>query len=221
MVVGVSSKSGTPAPAKPSPRDYDALTRQGKRSRAALLRAARRVFEKRGYHEARIADITAAARMAIGSFYTYFDSKEEIFQCLLVDVENEVYESPERANPEEKRPIERIRETNRVYLESFRRNAAFWAAIEEAALKNADARQVVTNRHRASRERTERAFRGWQDAGTIRPDLDVSFVASALGAMTERCAYLWFVYGEPVDLSTAADQITEMWAAALHLEPGS
>ena len=54
---------------------------------------------------------------------------------------------------------------------------------------------------------------------TVPAHLDVGFVASALGAMTERCAYLWFVYGEPVDLATAADQITAMWAAALHLQP--
>lgn len=216
----MSSKSGAAPSARPAgPRDVDALTRQGKRSRAALLRAARRVFEKRGYHEARISDITAAAGMAIGSFYTYFDSKEEVFLCLLVGVENEVYENPQRANTDDKTPIERIRETNRVYLESFRRNAAFWAAIEEAALKNADARRVVTNRHHASRERTERAFRAWQVAGVVPADLDVSFIASTLGAMTERCAYLWFVYDEPVDLATAADRITEIWAAALHLAP--
>lgn len=155
--------------------------------------------------------------MSIGSFYTYFDSKEQVFHCLLVDVENEVYESPERTTREDASPIERIRETNRVFLDSFRRNAAFWGAIEQAALKNAEARRVLTDRHRESRARTERSLAAWQQSGIIPADLDVGFVASALGAMTERCAYVWFVLGEPVEFDTAADKITDIWADTLRL----
>jgi AcrR family transcriptional regulator len=210
----MSSRSDAPV----GQRDPESLTRQGRRSRAALLRAARRVFEKRGYHNMRIGDITQAARMSIGSFYTYFDSKEDIFHHVLIDIENEVYESPARLPRHEASPYERMLETNQLYLEAFQRNAKFWAAIEEAALKNADARKALTSRHRESRARAEHAITVWQENGLIASDIDVAFCASALGAMTERCAYLWFVYGEEVDLSTAAEKITSIWANALSLK---
>ena len=62
------------------------------------------MFERRGYHETRIADITASARMAVGSFYTYFDSKEEIFEALLIEMENLVYDDPGRQLPESATP---------------------------------------------------------------------------------------------------------------------
>jgi AcrR family transcriptional regulator len=165
----------------------------------------------------RIGDITHAARMSIGSFYTYFDSKEDIFHHLLIDIENEVYESPSRLPRDGSSPYERILETNQLYLDAFQRNAKFWAAIEEAALKNADARKAMTSRHHESRARAERAISAWQDNGLISPDIDVPFAATALGAMTERCAYLWFVLGEEVDVSTAAEKITAIWANALGL----
>ena len=53
---------------------------RGVRTRAKLIDAARRVFERDGYLEARVADIAAAAGVAHGSFYTYFDSKEDVFR---------------------------------------------------------------------------------------------------------------------------------------------
>jgi AcrR family transcriptional regulator len=45
-------------------------TARGNRMRKALVSAARRVFERDGYLDARIVDITADARVATGSYYT-------------------------------------------------------------------------------------------------------------------------------------------------------
>lgn len=193
------------------------LTRQGLRSRAALLRAARRVFEKRGYHDTRIADITAAARMAVGSFYTYFASKEELFEALLIEMENLVYEDPGRVQREGLTPLQRIRATNEIYLTTYQRNARFWAVIENATLSNPRAREIQSVRHMEYRRRTMRALRGWQEQGLVDPGLDAEFVAECLGAMTERCAYRWFVLGEPVELPDAIDKITVVWGDALGL----
>lgn len=194
------------------------LTRQGRRTRKQLIVGARKVFEEKGYHHTRIADITAAADTAIGSFYTYFESKEEIFRILLIELENEVYEEPTRL-PRDAAPQERLRETNRLYFQSFRRNAALWAVIEEAAMNNDEAREVLSGRHHQSRARTEAALRAWQQADLIPADIDVAFFATALGAMTERCAFLWFVLGEPIDFDEAVDRITEIWVHALRLGP--
>lgn len=209
--------TGRSAPVTSPTTRNDKLSRQGARSRAALLRAARRVFEKRGYHETRIADITAAARMAVGSFYTYFDSKEAIFEVLLIEMENLVYDAPARQLPEGASPWERIRATNEVYLTTYRRHARFWAVIEEAALHAERARDIQASRHVDSRERTLRTLQSWREQGLIADSGDLAFTALCLGAMTERCAYLWFVHDEPVDLASAIDKITDVWADALGL----
>jgi AcrR family transcriptional regulator len=44
-----------------------------------ILRAARGVFASKGYHDAKIDDIVAAASVAKGTFYLYFRDKRSIF----------------------------------------------------------------------------------------------------------------------------------------------
>ena len=58
-------------------------TARGKRTREKLLRAAEIEFGEKGFHEAAVAGITYRAGVALGTFYTYFESKEEIFQALV------------------------------------------------------------------------------------------------------------------------------------------
>jgi AcrR family transcriptional regulator len=55
------------------------MTPQGRERRAEILRAARKVFEDHGFLDTRVADMVAAAGVAQGTFYTYFDSKEAVY----------------------------------------------------------------------------------------------------------------------------------------------
>jgi AcrR family transcriptional regulator len=58
-------------------------TKRGKSTRKKLLQAAEIEFGEKGYHDAAISGITYRAGVALGTFYTYFESKEEIFQALV------------------------------------------------------------------------------------------------------------------------------------------
>src|SRR5881398_2960578 len=78
-------RSRPPTPVREPPR-----TPRGARTRAALVTAARTVFERDGYLNTRLTDITAEANVATGSFYTYFASKEEIFAAVLAEVQEEM-----------------------------------------------------------------------------------------------------------------------------------
>src|SRR5688572_30768205 len=53
------------------------------RRREEILRAARRVFAQKGYHQTNIADIAAVLGMGHGTFYRYFENKRDIFRCVL------------------------------------------------------------------------------------------------------------------------------------------
>jgi len=61
-------------------------TERGRRTVRKLLEAAAQEFGERGYHEAAITGITARAGVALGTFYTYFESKEELFRALVRDM---------------------------------------------------------------------------------------------------------------------------------------
>jgi AcrR family transcriptional regulator len=51
--------------------------------RASVLAVARRIFSEKGYHDTSIDDMIAAAKIARGTFYLYFESKRAIFDELL------------------------------------------------------------------------------------------------------------------------------------------
>ncbi len=57
-----------------------------------LLEAAKEIFEEDGFLEGRISDIAERAGLSHGSFYHYFDSKEEIFREVAVSVEQKLVE---------------------------------------------------------------------------------------------------------------------------------
>ena len=48
-----------------------------------LLTAAEELFGQRSYHQTTVADICATAGMATGSFYSYYESKAEIFAAVV------------------------------------------------------------------------------------------------------------------------------------------
>ena len=53
------------------------------RTRAALLRAAGRVFAEHGFHQATLEAVAAEAGVSKGALYHYFPSKEQLFLALL------------------------------------------------------------------------------------------------------------------------------------------
>lgn len=65
-------------------------TERGRRTLRALLDAAALEFGANGFHATGITDITRRAGVALGSFYTYFASKEEIFRALVTDLSAQV-----------------------------------------------------------------------------------------------------------------------------------
>jgi AcrR family transcriptional regulator len=65
-------------------------TPRGERTLRKILDAAREEFGERGFADSSIVGITQRAGVALGTFYTYFDSKEALFQALVRDMSAQV-----------------------------------------------------------------------------------------------------------------------------------
>lgn len=70
--------------------DKTPRTERGRRTLRKLLDASAEEFGEKGFHEASVSSITRRAGVALGSFYTYFDSKEALFQALVQDLSGQV-----------------------------------------------------------------------------------------------------------------------------------
>jgi AcrR family transcriptional regulator len=78
-------KTASPASDGKAPR-----TARGERTLRKILDAALEEFGEKGFSEGSIVGITTRARVALGTFYTYFDSKEAVFRELVRDMSSQV-----------------------------------------------------------------------------------------------------------------------------------
>src|ERR1700754_2281500 len=61
-------------------------TARGERTRQKVIDAARTIFARDGYAGARVSDMTAEAKVALGTFYGYFDDKVDVFRAVVEPV---------------------------------------------------------------------------------------------------------------------------------------
>jgi AcrR family transcriptional regulator len=189
-----------------------------------LIEAAREVFERDGFLNARISDIAATANLSQGSFYHYFESKEQIFREVAEAQERRLTEPDAEATEarEQLSPREVIRRANRRYFERYRDAAELMGVIEQVSRydEHVSAARFATMKHFA--ERAERSIRRLQQEGLADESVDPQIAADALGAMVARFAEIWMVQGyRDYDFDQAVGQLTRLWANALGLSDPS
>src|SRR5437879_679565 len=91
-VMSTAARGGAPAQERE-------LRAQGRKTMRRLLDAAMVVFEKRGFHAARVDDIVKVAKTSHGTFYLYFANKEDLFRALARDVADHMTELSESLGP--------------------------------------------------------------------------------------------------------------------------
>ena len=82
---GTGKRESSPASEGKAPR-----TERGERTLRKILDAALEEFGERGFSDGSIVGITRRAKVALGTFYTYFDSKEAVFKALVNDMSSRV-----------------------------------------------------------------------------------------------------------------------------------
>ncbi|MEU1466529.1 TetR/AcrR family transcriptional regulator [Streptomyces sp. NPDC005727] len=203
------------------PQPAGTRTRRGMRTRDALAAAARRIFERDGYLDARIIDIAAEAKVATGSFYTHFASKEDVFAAVLARLQDEMLHAGVSDGGDgdggHKDLWRGVEDANRAYLEAYRRNAPLMAAMEQAAAVDPQFLRLRLERSRAFIDRSAAAIARLQQSGLADPELDPEITARALSAMVSRLAYATFTLGESAPFDTLVETVTKLWTNALRM----
>ncbi len=200
-------------------------SRKGIQTRARLVEAAKQVFEEAGFLEARISDIAERAGLSHGSFYHYFDSKEQIFREVAEQVDERLSAPMSAvifARSSVLAPAERIREAIRRNLESYQGEARIIGVIEQVSRYDEHVSASRFARHRDYTDQIAESIRQLQVRGMADPELDPRIAAAALGAMTSRFAEMWLVqHLVDCDLDDAVDQLAALFANALQLKSRS
>lgn len=212
-----------PAAAAPDEGDKPTGPRssKGARTRERLVEAAKEIFEEHGFLNARISDISERAGQSHGSFYYYFDSKEEIFREVAAAVDQRLFAPLEDVilADSDLPPQERVREAMRRHFESYKQEARMMGLIEHVSRFDPEVNAMRLARHKRYTEQVAKTIRQLQRRKLADTKLDPLITAAALGALTYRFAEMWLVHGA-VDSSMkqVIDQVSRIFANAIRLK---
>jgi AcrR family transcriptional regulator len=190
------------------------------RTRERLVEAAKEIFEESGFLDARISDIAARAGQSHGTFYYYFNSKEEIFREVAAAVDERLFAPMDEVILAQSTlaPPQRVREAMRRYFERYRQEARIIALIDQVSGYDAEVNALRLSRHQRNNERAAERIRQLQRLKLADPKLDPMLAAAALASLTSRFAEMWLVH-RAVDctLDHAVDQISRILTNAIRL----
>jgi AcrR family transcriptional regulator len=193
----------------------DRALRSRDRRRKQLLSAATRVFARKGYWSASIADIIQAAGVARGTFYLYFRSKRDVFLAIADNYREEQKRFTRQSGagqapltPDNSRA--RIRADFLSWIEFYHQN------LDAANIVLRDATRIDPSAAR-KREELRQAFRSnlaknvarLQEAGIYHRKVNPELAAHFLVGMFDEIAATCLQGTRKDDLPQIADQYVE------------
>jgi AcrR family transcriptional regulator len=160
------------------PNSKQPRTERGRRTLRKLLDAAAKEFGEKGFHDASISGITSRAGTALGTFYTYFDSKDEIFRALVKDLSERVREEALRARTGELDALGTERAALEAFLRFARDHKEIYRIIDEAEF--VDPASFRAHYESTAHRILERLKNGGR-SGELRDDLEEAHAWAIMG----------------------------------------
>lgn len=188
-------------------------TPKGLRTRADILAAARQVFSKVGYVDARMSDVVETSALSMGAVYRYFDNKEDLFASVIEDLHEDLFKASRSSTDLKSDPYQALYEANYGYLKLYHDNRDLMRAFIGSTMVEARFLEIWWN----MRERHVSRFTAVVSrTGLSEVDgVDLHTAGQAMASLVEQSAFVWFAHESllksPVDVDTAARVVTRSW----------
>lgn len=186
-------------------------TERGRKTLRAILDAAATEFGERGFHEASISGITRRAGVALGSFYTYFDSKDAVFRALVRDMSDQVRDhvAPAiRAAPDQ---IAAERAGLREFIAFVRGHKEIYRIIDESEFVDPESFRL---HYAVTADRIAARLKAAAGRGEISPDVSEVHAWAIMG-MNVFLGLRYGVWADDASPDQVADAIAEMLARGI------
>jgi AcrR family transcriptional regulator len=205
-----------------APARGEKATRKGRQTDEAFREAARLVFARDGYLNAKISDIAAAADRSVASFYNYYDTKADLLIALAEEFHAEATSMavlPYRAGLA---PEDALREAVAGFWRTYAKRRGELIGIFQAAMVEGRFRDRWLELRGEAITRIAGSIRRAQAEGYC-PGIDPLLTASALSAMLEHFCYIWLGQGGEKDVTfddeRALDSLATIWVKAIYWRP--
>ncbi|WP_187328569.1 TetR/AcrR family transcriptional regulator [Rhodococcus sp. WS3] len=195
---------------------------KGQQTEQLIKAAARTVFKRDGYLNARMTDIADEAGKSPGTLYNYFDNKREILHAMLEDFLNRVL-ADGNPDPQGVYTSESLRSAVAVFWRTYTEFIPELVGITHAAAVEDEFLQAWMQIRGVGVRQIAGRIKVLQREGITDPSVDPYVAASALSSMLEHSCYLWLGMnaqgiGRPKSDDEAIDTITYLWSRALGIE---
>lgn len=193
-------------------------------ARDRILDAALGIFERKGYHETSVDDIVRASRLSKGAIYGYFDSKEELFECLQgreIAKNLELLRSELAALPSARAKLERVAE----YAFDWRRGLSAERSrmileFSAASIWMKGVRNKMEMRYGKLRDLILPILEEGIKRGEFRRNLDAESVISVLIAITDGLLMRWSSTGDTKHWAKLRETVVSMVLDGIVSSPG-
>jgi TetR/AcrR family transcriptional regulator, fatty acid metabolism regulator protein len=180
--------------------------------RSRILQAAVKVFARRGYFAARVADVARRAGVADGTIYLYFRNKEDLLVSLFDEVMSQHLEGKRRELEPGKPAPARLRAIAERHLGLLGRNR------DLAIVFQVELRQSTKFMERFTATWLQDYFtliaeviEQGQREGTLRPDLPVKMATKAFFGVLDEMVTSWILSRKEYDLGALAGPVVDLF----------
>lgn len=185
---------------------------KGQRTEAAFLNAARQAFAEKGYFNTKISDIAEKAGRSTGSFYNYYENKEQLLEALLAEFSDEVVSASLQISSAD--PREGVRAAVTAYWTMYKKHLPEMIGLFQMSMTDETFRKLWRSNRAVGIKAILRGLQKAERSHAIGVDLPT--LASALVSLLESYCWTWLAAGgdEGVDTpddETAISTLSEIW----------
>jgi TetR/AcrR family fatty acid metabolism transcriptional regulator len=184
--------------------------------RDALLRAATRVFARRGFFNAQVADVARVAGVAAGTVYLYFRSKDHLLASIFERTMREAIDEGRAALAGVRDPVTRLREIARLHLDRLGRDR------DLAVVFQVELRQSTKHMERFSSTLLQEYLTMIRDTiadgqadGSFRDDIRATVAAKILFGALDEMATNWILSRRRYSLVSEAETVVDLFVNGL------
>lgn len=191
------------------------MARQRATSVQELMKAAARVFERKGYVDATIEDIAAEAGVSRPTVYQYVPSKQRLLESIVEQVIYPLRASVDEILASEDSSMEKLTRYIRAQVTSAVRYKTYYAVL--TADQHQLSPQALRNYQSWAREIDHAAVHLFEECirdGTLRADIDVPVMINLINSMLTSVGR-WYRSSGPLGPDQIIEQVLKLLAGLL------
>jgi AcrR family transcriptional regulator len=184
---------------------------KGEESKRKLLQAAEELFAKKGFQSTKVSEIVAKAGLTQAAFYLYFKSKEDIFQQMIQDFDQQLIELSDGG----KRVVEFFPKDVNSYVTNM------FIKLFTLLGKNPNLTKIALQ-HASESDQIRKKIVGQiaknmsnnQRLGIVKEEIDAWVAAESIVAVTERLVHRFILTGEKTEIELG-EQVAQMFLSGI------